>query len=120
MVEEDKAAASEADVLQWKYALKEQLVRKSMNDAQLQWHCMCRKGMDSFDCGIEHATLWWEVCELVTFVQPSSAAAEQVLSIQKNMWSDQQTSALSDMIRLSRFLRYNKKLEKYMNASKMQ
>lgn len=61
--------------------------------------CHCNKGMHQY----------WEACSLVVLVQPSSAAAERVFSLLKNMWSEQQTHAMSDVIKTSLFLAYNKR-----------
>ena len=41
--------------------------------------------------------------------QPSSAAAEHVFSFLRRLWSEQQTAALSDLIKLSLFLCFNQR-----------
>jgi hypothetical protein len=57
----------------------------------------------------ERLGMWWEAVRLVVLVQPSSAAAERVFSLLKNFWTVQQTRSLSDTIRASLFLAYNKR-----------
>jgi hypothetical protein len=97
-----KVTISEVDVLQWHCDLKKRMKKKADNDADLHRCRVCKKGISCCDCGgIEHSSLWWDVCEIVALVQLSLAAAERVFSVLNNMWSDQQTSSLSDMIRLS-------------------
>jgi len=53
--------------------------------------------------------MWWEACELAALVLPSSATAERVFSLSKFMFNDLQNGGLSDWIRLSLLLSYNRK-----------
>ena len=52
---------------------------------------------------------WWEGAQLAALVMPSSGAAERVFSLLNNLFSDRQSTALSDVIFLSLFLAYNKR-----------
>jgi hypothetical protein len=107
----DRVTATEVDVIQWRYKMGELMKKKAERDAYLYRCWECLQGIQVCNCGLEHFGLWWEACELATLVQPSSAAAERVFSMLNNMWADQQTSALSDIIKLSLYLRLNKRLE---------
>ena len=53
--------------------------------------------------------VWWEACQLATLVLPSSATAERVFSLTKNLFGEQQCHLLSDAIRLGLRLAYNSK-----------
>ncbi len=72
----------------------------------LQWHhdvCrLCESGTDDIRA-------WYEACQLVVLVVPSSGASERVFSLLKQYWGVQQTHSLSDTIMLSLFLSYNKR-----------
>ena len=52
--------------------------------------------------------VWWEACQLAALVLPSSATAERVFSLTKNLFGEQQTSLLSNAIRLGCLLPHNK------------
>jgi hypothetical protein len=71
-------------------------------------YCESARSLNDCKCA-ERLRVWWEAVRLVVLVQPSSAAAERVFSLLKNFWSIQQNRALSDTIRASLFLAYNKR-----------
>jgi hypothetical protein len=97
------------DVLQWHYDLHDHLEADQEED-RMENSCRYYKLTlgDSHKC-TERLGMWWEAACLVVLVQPSSAAAERVFSLLKNFWSVQQTCSLSDTIRASLFLAYNKR-----------
>jgi len=53
--------------------------------------------------------VWWEACQLAALVLPSSATAERVFSLTKNLFGEQQVRLLSNAIRLGLMLAYNSK-----------
>lgn len=70
-------------------------------------HCQ-RLKCSSCTC-IKDLMCWWETASALALILPSSAPAERVFSILNRMWTDLQTSALSDIIRTSMFLTCNKR-----------
>ena len=57
----------------------------------------------------DNLKVWWEACELAALVLPSSGTAERVFSLSKMLFSDRQTTLLSDVIRLALYLAFNKR-----------
>ena len=52
----------------------------------------------------------WALAARITFgLTPNSAACERVFSLVKNMFGEQQMSALSDYIRAALMLKYNER-----------
>jgi hypothetical protein len=97
-------------VLQRHYDLHQHLEADEDED-RMERNCRyCKSAFSKSDCKCaDRMKMWWEAASLVVLVQPSSAAAERVFSLLKNFWSVQQTSSLSDAIRASLFLAYNKR-----------
>ena len=62
------------------------------------------------DCGCyDDLKVWWEACELAAIVLPSSGTAERVFSFAKNLFSDYQNGLLTDALKFSLFLAFNKR-----------
>jgi hypothetical protein len=101
-----RVTRKKVDVLQWHYDLYEHLEADEMVDTCR--YCKSNFSPSACKCA-ERLRTWWEVASLVVLVQPSSAAAERVFSLLKNFWSVQQTHSLSDAIRASLYLAYNKR-----------
>jgi hypothetical protein len=106
-----KVTSSNVDVLQWHFTVMGKLEKELKEDAVLLRYANCKYKYLHCRCGKQSVLRWLGVCALVVNVQPSTVAAERVLSIINNMWTDKQTSSLSDMIKASLFLLFNKRLE---------
>jgi hypothetical protein len=90
----------------------------------LQWHCNwfwfitdsfvdgheCKYCRDkSCFCETKYKS-WFDAILLVVLVQPSSAVAERVFSLVSSLFNDQQERMMSDIIKASLYLRYNKRI----------
>jgi hypothetical protein len=105
-----QVSKKKVDILQWHYDLHEHLEADEDED-RMERNCRyCNFSSSSSSCKCaERLRMWWGAACLVVLVQPSSAAAERVFSLLKNFWSAQQTRSLSDTIKASLFLAYNKR-----------
>jgi hypothetical protein len=54
---------------------------------------------------------YYKVAKLLVLIQPSSAGAERVFSLMNNLIGDQQSTILGDIMQLTLFYRYNKRLQ---------
>ena len=68
----------------------------------------CECGNAKFNCN-GHLRFYWKAAKLLTLVMPSSCAAERVFSLLNNLFNQQQTRTLEDMLYFSLFLAYNKR-----------
>ena len=96
-------------ILTWHYRNFLRLEEQRVEDRNNRREC---KYCDSehMDCSCySDLKAWWEAAQLIALVQPSSAAAERVFSLVNNMYKSQQSSALTDGIKLSLYLAYNKR-----------
>ncbi len=106
-----QVAKEKINILQWHYDLHEHLEADEDED-RMEKNCRyCKSTLIHADCKCaKQLGMWWTAARLVVLVQPSSAAApEGVFSLLKNFWTVQQTCSLSDSIRTSLFLSYNKR-----------
>jgi hypothetical protein len=101
---------ADVDVLQWHYDCwleNQKYLEEEMYECEGCLHCHLAK-CGSCSC-IQDLMCWWKAASLLALILPSSAPAERVFSILNHMWSDLQTSSLSDLIRTSMFLACNKR-----------
>eukprot|EP00956_Cyclotella_meneghiniana_P025063 scaffold51458_cov24-Cyclotella_meneghiniana.AAC.4 len=97
----------DAAIASWHYKLH----LRSEKLKSLDNHCRYCTSHDT-SCGCYDdikVWVWWEACELVTLVLPSSATAERVFSFAKHLFGDKQSSLLTDALQLSLFLAFNKR-----------
>jgi hypothetical protein len=95
-------------ILSWQYQLFLRLDEENKTDVRRRSCRYCGNKSRNCKCN-ENLHAWWEAAQLAALVMPSSGAAERVFSLLNNLFSDQQSSALTDGIFLSLFLAYNKR-----------
>ena len=104
--------AKKVDVVQWHYDFYLELQYSSTEKLDLSADCnFCSRVVATgllCNC-IKSMMIWWEVTSLLALILPSSGSSERVFSLLKHFWSDQQTTALSDVIRASLYLAVNKR-----------
>jgi hypothetical protein len=97
-----------AGILSWHYRQLLNLpVKKEQDDSagkcrycsSTSKRCKCNEGLK----------IWWKATCLLALIMPSLGAAERVFSLLNNLFNEQQTRALGDMISLALFLAYNKR-----------
>ena len=74
--------------------------------AILTWHYRLNLRLELED--IDGLNVWWEACQLVSLVLPSSGTVERVFSLTENMFNDKQGSMLSDGLKLGLYTSYNR------------
>ena len=98
-----------AAILSWHYKLFLRLDEELKEDSRLRKscrYCGCRNAKCSCNGNLR---FYWEAAKLLSLVMPSSCAAERVFSLLNNLFNEQQTSILGDMLYLALFLAYNKR-----------
>ena len=55
--------------------------------------------------------VWYEACKLAALILPSSATSERVFSMSSFLFGDKQYHTLTDILRLSLYLAFNKRDE---------
>ena len=98
-----------AVILSWHYKLLLRLDEELAEDSRARKscrYCGCRNAT----CNCHgHLRFYWEAAKLLTLVMPSSCAAERIFSLLNNLFNQQQTRTLEDMLYFSLFLAYNKR-----------
>ena len=97
-----------AAILSWHYKLFLRLDKELAEDSRARTCCRyCGCGNAKCNCN-GHLRFYWEAAKLLTLVMSSSCAAERVFSLLNNLFNQQQTRTLGDVLYLSLFLAYNK------------
>ena len=98
-----------AAILSWHYKLSLRLDKELEKDSRARKSCRyC--GCYNAQCNCNnHLRFYWEAAKLPSLVMPSSCAAERVFSLLNNLFNQQQTRTLTDMLYLALFLAYNKR-----------
>ena len=94
-----------SSIATWHYRMYLRIDSEKCDDQICRY---CPKKTKSCHC-YDHLKVWWEACELATLVLPTSGTAERVFSLSNMLFSDQQSNLLSDAIRLSLYLAFNKR-----------
>ena len=97
-----------AAILLWHYKLFLRLDGELSKDTDARKSCRyC--GYHSAKCKCNsHLRFYWEAAKLLSLVMLSSCAAERVFSLLNNLFNQQQSRALGDMLYLALFLAYNR------------
>ena len=97
-----------AGILSWHYKQFLKLENEKDEDARTGKCRYCNSTSGRCKCH-DGLKMWWKAARILALLMPSSGAAERVFSLLNNLFSDQQTLALGDLIFLSLFLAYNKR-----------
>ncbi len=97
-----------SSILSWHYRTFLRVGDETTADNNISSCRYCHSGRMDCSC---HSDLkaWWDGAQLVALVMPSSAAAERVFSLLNNMYSAQQSTILSDTIKLGLYVAFNKR-----------
>lgn len=72
-------------------------------------HCRyCARKSKGCGC-YDDLQVWWEACQLAALVVPSSGSVERVFSLVSSLFANKQDKLLSDAIKLSLYLAFNKR-----------
>jgi hypothetical protein len=104
----DKVASSDVDVLQWHLNLNARLNKEIEEDARVHKCRHCKKNPVCCNCGKHDFFLGGVHAHWLSSYNHHLLPLNDFSQSFNNMWTDQQTSAFSDMIKISLFLRYNK------------
>lgn len=104
----DKDGKGDVDknaITTWHYRLNLRADTEKVEDASCRYCTNNKRGCDCYD----KVKVWWEACELLALVLPSSGTSERVFSFASNLWDCKQHRLLADALRLSLFLAFNKR-----------
>ena len=101
-------SSDEAAILSWHYQLFLRLDDEQDDDTNARKCRYCYNRSNNCTCN-KYLRHWWRAAQLVALVQPSSAMVERVFSVAKHLFGEQQSSTLTDAIRLALFLSVNER-----------
>lgn len=104
----DKDGKGDVDknaITTWHYRMSLRADIEKIEDNACRYCTNNNRGCDCYD----KIKVWWEACELLALVLPSSGTSERVFSFATNLWDDKQHGLLTDALKLSLFLAFNKR-----------
>ncbi len=91
----------------WHYRMSLRADTEKIEDPACRY---CTNNSSGCDC-YDELKVWWEACELLALLLPSSGTSERVFSFANSLFGDKQSKLLTDALKLSLFLAFNKRCD---------